>query len=133
MLSIRLASGGAKKRPFYHVVVTDSRNPRDGKHLERIGYFNPIACGGETRLLIEKERLLDWQKKGAQASERVQKLIKEFDKGLTQPKPIKQSKPMPAKVAPKAEAAETSEAAPTESDEKPSETNAAEANESKDA
>jgi small subunit ribosomal protein S16 len=80
MLIIRLSRSGAKKRPFYHIVVTDSRNARDGHYIERVGYFNPIAQGGEKRLLLEKERIQEWQSKGAQLSERVARLIKDAEK-----------------------------------------------------
>jgi small subunit ribosomal protein S16 len=77
MVTIRLARGGAKKRPFYHVVVTDSRNRRDGRYIERIGFFNPVAKGQEVRLNIDAERAAHWVSKGAQTSERVAKLLKE--------------------------------------------------------
>lgn len=77
MVTIRLSRGGAKKRPFYHVVVTDSRNRRDGRYLERVGYFNPIATGGETRLKIDAERVQHWVSLGARTSERVAKLLKD--------------------------------------------------------
>lgn len=77
MVTIRLARGGAKKRPFYHVVVTDSRNRRDGRYIERIGFFNPVAKGQEVRLNIDSERAAHWVSKGAQPSERVSKLLKE--------------------------------------------------------
>ncbi len=77
MVTIRLARGGAKKRPFYHVVVTDSRNRRDGKYIERVGFFNPIARGGEVRLQLNQERLSYWLGQGAQTSDRVASLIKE--------------------------------------------------------
>jgi len=77
MVTIRLARGGAKKRPFYHVVVTDSRNRRDGKYIERVGFFNPIARGGEVRLQLKQERLSYWLGQGAQTSDRVASLIKE--------------------------------------------------------
>jgi small subunit ribosomal protein S16 len=80
MVTIRLARGGAKKRPFYHIVVTDSRNARDGRYIERVGFFNPIAVGGEERLRVEKERVEHWVSKGAQPSERVAKLLKEHAK-----------------------------------------------------
>lgn len=76
MVVIRLARGGAKKRPFYHVVVTDSRNPRDGSYIERLGYFNPIAKGGETRLQLDQARIDYWLQVGAQPSERVTALLK---------------------------------------------------------
>lgn len=77
MVTIRLARGGAKKRPFYHVVVTDSRMPRDGRFIERIGFFNPIAAENEERLKIDHERFNYWIARGAKASERVAKLVKE--------------------------------------------------------
>lgn len=77
MVTIRLARAGAKKRPFYHIVVTDSRNRRDGRYIERIGYFNPIAKGGETRLQVNMQRADHWFGQGAQASDRVAMLIKQ--------------------------------------------------------
>ena len=77
MVTIRLARGGAKKRPFYHVVVTDSRMPRDGRFIERIGFFNPVATGNEVRLKIDSERFNYWVSQGAKASERVATLVKE--------------------------------------------------------
>ncbi|MCL5272952.1 MAG: 30S ribosomal protein S16 [Gammaproteobacteria bacterium] len=80
MVVIRLSRGGAKKRPFYHMVVTDSRKRRDGNYIERIGYFNPVARGQEVRLHVEQERLAHWQAVGAQLSDRVAALIKEFNK-----------------------------------------------------
>jgi small subunit ribosomal protein S16 len=80
MVVIRLARGGAKKRPFYHIVVTDSRKRRDTNYIKRIGYFNPVARGQELRLHIDQELLNYWQGVGAQMSERVQALVKEFHK-----------------------------------------------------
>ncbi len=80
MVTIRLARGGAKKRPFYHVVVTDSRSRRDGRYIERIGFFNPVARGGEVRLNMDLERVDYWQSHGAQPSERVAGLIKSYRK-----------------------------------------------------
>jgi small subunit ribosomal protein S16 len=77
MVTIRLTRGGAKKRPFYHVVVTDSRSPRDGRYIERVGYFNPIASGKEIRLSFDQERVQYWLSCGAQPSERVASLLKE--------------------------------------------------------
>ena len=77
MVTIRMSRGGAKKRPFYHIVVTDSRNRRDGRYIERIGFFNPVATGGEERLRIDAERADFWSARGAQLSERVAKLLKE--------------------------------------------------------
>jgi len=77
MLAIRLARGGSKKRPFYSVVVTDSRNARDGRFIERVGFFNPLARGGEIRLRLDEERLNHWVSQGAQTSDRVAALVKE--------------------------------------------------------
>lgn len=77
MVTIRLARGGAKRRPFYHIVVTDSRNPRDGRYIERVGFFNPVATGGEVRLNVNNERVNYWVSKGAQPSERVASLVKQ--------------------------------------------------------
>jgi small subunit ribosomal protein S16 len=76
MVTIRLSRGGAKKRPFYHVVVTDSRNRRDGGSIEQLGFFNPIASGGETELSLKHERVAYWLGCGARTSERVAKLLK---------------------------------------------------------
>lgn len=76
MVSIRLARGGSKKRPFYHVVVSDCRSPRDGRYIERLGFFNPQARGQEESLRLDSERVDYWVSKGAQASERVASLIK---------------------------------------------------------
>ncbi len=80
MVTIRLSRGGAKKRPFYHVVVTDSRNRRDGRYIERVGYFNPIAQGGEVRLHLEQDRVQYWLGQGAQPSDRAASLIKQHRK-----------------------------------------------------
>lgn len=80
MVSIRLSRTGAKKRPFYHIVVTDSRNARDGRYIERLGYFNPIAVGGEVELHVEQARVDHWLAQGAQPSERVTKLLKQAAK-----------------------------------------------------
>ena len=77
MVTIRLSRSGAKKRPFYHVTVTDSRNPRDGRFIERLGFFNPVARGQEERLRIDTDRVEYWQGQGAQLSERVAKLVKD--------------------------------------------------------
>jgi small subunit ribosomal protein S16 len=77
MVTIRLARGGAKKRPFYHVTVTDSRNSRDGRFIEQLGFFNPVARGNEERLRIDLDRVKHWVDKGAQTSERVSQLVKE--------------------------------------------------------
>lgn len=76
MVTIRLSRGGAKNRPFYQVVVADSRSARDGRYIERIGFFNPIARGNEQKLQLDLERVAYWQERGAQASDRVASLIK---------------------------------------------------------
>ena len=81
MVVIRLSRAGAKKRPFYHIVVTDSRRRRDGNYIESIGYYNPVARGQETRLHLEMDKLTHWQSVGAQLSDRVMSLTKEFSKG----------------------------------------------------
>ena len=76
MVSIRLSRSGAKKRPFYHLVVTDSRNRRDGRYIERVGYFNPVGKEHEENLRIDLERVDYWLGQGAQASDRVASLVK---------------------------------------------------------
>ena len=82
MVSIRLSRGGAKNRPFYHVVVTDSRSSRDGRYIERLGFFNPLARGGEQRLVLDSERVQYWKSNGAQPRDRVAKLIKDASKAV---------------------------------------------------
>ncbi len=77
MVTIRMSRGGAKKRPFYHVVVTDSRNRRDGRYIERVGFFNPVAKENEEPLRLDMERINYWLSQGAKTSERVAKLIKQ--------------------------------------------------------
>lgn len=78
MVKIRLARGGAKKKPFYSIVATDSRKRRDSAYIERFGYFNPVARGQEVRLIIDEDRLAYWTSEGVQISDRVKQLIKEF-------------------------------------------------------
>lgn len=80
MVVIRLARSGSKKRPFYHLSVADQRFPRDGRFIERVGFFNPVARGSEERLRVDLERIEYWVSKGAQASDRVTKLIKDAKK-----------------------------------------------------
>lgn len=80
MVTIRLARSGAKNRPFYHVIVTDSRNSRDGRYIERVGFFNPLARGNEEKLRLDSERVNYWKSNGAQPSDRVAKLIKDAQK-----------------------------------------------------
>ena len=80
MVKIRLSRGGAKGRPFYHVIVADERKARDGRNIERVGFFNPVAAGKEVRLQLDLDRVNDWIAKGAQPSEKVRALIKEAGK-----------------------------------------------------
>ncbi|MDP3843934.1 MAG: 30S ribosomal protein S16 [Oxalobacteraceae bacterium] len=75
MVVIRLARGGAKKRPFFNIVATDSRNRRDGRFIERIGFYNPMAAGGEEPVRIVLDRLAYWQGVGAQLSPTVARLV----------------------------------------------------------
>ena len=77
MVVIRLARSGAKKRPFFNMVVTDSRNRRDGRFVERVGYYNPKASAGEKSLSIDAERLAYWQGQGAQLSPTAARLVKQ--------------------------------------------------------
>ena len=121
MLTIRLARSGAKKRPFYHISVADSRMPRDGRFVERVGYYNPIASGQEIRLEVDVERIDYWISKGAQPSERVLNLLKQNTETPEQTekrlaaKEAKRIKKLALKVAAKeAEAAPAEEAAPEE-------------------
>ena len=77
MVKIRLSRGGAKKQPFYHIVVADSRRARDGRNIERLGFFNPVARGQEERLRLDLERVDYWQGVGAQLTDRVKTLVSE--------------------------------------------------------
>jgi ribosomal protein S16 len=78
VVTIRLARAGAKKRPFYHIVVADSRHRRDGRYIERVGFYNPIATSAEIDLRVDVERVNYWRSKGAKPSERVASLIKRY-------------------------------------------------------
>ncbi|WP_119395033.1 30S ribosomal protein S16 [Salinibius halmophilus] len=80
MVVIRLARGGSKKRPFYHLSVADKRNARDGRFIERVGFFNPVARGQEESVRIDLERVDYWVSKGAQPTDRVAQLVKEYRK-----------------------------------------------------
>jgi small subunit ribosomal protein S16 len=80
MVKIRLTRGGAKKRPFYHIIVTDQRAARDGRNIERVGYFNPIASGNEKRVELDTERVKHWIGQGAQMTDKVRNLLKEATK-----------------------------------------------------
>lgn len=83
MVSIRLARSGARKRPFYHLVATASHNPRDGRFIERLGFYNPVASGQETSFKIELDRVDYWLSHGAQPSETAAKLIKSARRGAS--------------------------------------------------
>jgi small subunit ribosomal protein S16 len=78
MVVIRLARGGAKNRPFYNMVVTDSRNARDGRFVERLGFYDPKAPEGRENLRVDADRLAYWRSKGAQMSNTVARLVKQF-------------------------------------------------------
>lgn len=80
MVVIRLSRAGAKKRPFYHILVADKRRPRDGRFIENVGYFNPIAAGKDVPLHFNMERVQYWISKGAQPSDRVKSLVKQYNK-----------------------------------------------------
>ena len=104
MVKIRLARAGAKKRPFYHLVAADSRSPRDGRFIERLGFFNPIAVGGEVRLRVDTERVEHWVARGAQMTDRAAKLVVE---ACEQPSPAPEGgAPDAASLAAPADAAE---------------------------
>ena len=103
MVKIRLARAGAKKRPFYHLVAADSRSPRDGRFIERLGFFNPIAVGGEARLRVNTERVDHWVAHGAQLTGRAAKLVGEAREQLSL---------VPEDGAPVAEGVSTEEGAP---------------------
>lgn len=77
MVKIRLSRGGAKGRPFYHIIVADERAARDGRNIERVGFFNPVAAGKDVRLQLDTERVNAWVAKGAQLSDKVRVLLKE--------------------------------------------------------
>ena len=77
MVKIRLARGGAKKRPFFAIVVADQRRAPRGRFIERVGFFNPRAAAGEEKLRVDRERVEYWLSQGAQTSERVQKLLRQ--------------------------------------------------------
>jgi small subunit ribosomal protein S16 len=80
MVKIRLTRGGAKKRPFYHVIVTDSRSARDGRNIERVGFYNPVAQGAEKRVELNLERVKFWLDNGAQLTDKVADLYKQAAK-----------------------------------------------------
>ncbi len=80
MVTIRLSRGGAKKQPFYHIVATDSRARRDGRYIERLGYFNPVARGQATPVELDLSRVDYWVGCGAQMSDRVRSIVKNYRK-----------------------------------------------------
>lgn len=106
MVIIRLARGGAKKTPFYSVVVADSRNRRDGRFIERVGFYNPLAKEGVEGLRLNSDRIEYWLSKGAQLSDCVARLVKQFTgKSATAQAPATEKKPAKAKVAAEAKPA----------------------------
>jgi len=116
MVTIRLARGGAKKRPFYGIMVADQRRSPTGRFIERVGFFNPRAVGGEERLRIDTERVDFWVSKGAQPSERVASLLKQFAKG---PEALEAEKAkLVARAAAKKAAADKAEAEAVKAKEK---------------
>ena len=84
MVKIRLTRGGAKKRPFYHIIVTDSRSARDGRNIERVGFYNPVATGNEKRVELNVERVQHWVSQGAQLTDKVADLYKQANKQSNQ-------------------------------------------------
>jgi small subunit ribosomal protein S16 len=106
-LKIRMSRGGAKKRPFYSIVVADSRSPRDGRFIEKLGTYNPMLDKGHAeRVVLKTERIQHWLKMGALPSERVQHFL--ADAGLAAKPEIRET---PKKSAPKAKAQERAKAA----------------------
>ena len=107
MLKIRLSRGGTKKRPFYQIVVADSRNPRDGKFIEKLGYFNPLLPKSKPeRLSLESERITHWLKIGAKPTLRVAKFL-----GAANLAPVPEKRNNPIKALPKKKAQERLKAA----------------------
>lgn len=80
MVVIRLTRGGAKKRPFYHIIATDKRSRRDGRFIERIGFYNPVAAATENGLVLSLDRITHWQRNGAQLSPTVERLVRDYVK-----------------------------------------------------
>jgi small subunit ribosomal protein S16 len=124
MVIIRLARSGAKKNPYYFITVADERRPRDGKFIERLGFFNPSASGQEERLRLDLEKLDEWVAKGAQLSERVQSLVKEANlspEELQAKKDAKQAKAEAKKAAIEAKLAKEAEEKAAAEEEAPAE------------
>ena len=149
MLKIRLARGGAKKRPFYRIVVADARAPRDGRFIEKLGIYNPLIAknaelsaaekkAGRARLKIDLERIQFWLKNGAQPTERVMRFLEDADllspRQRNNPNKAKPKAKAQARAAAEAEAAEAEKAqAETETDAKAETAKAAEAEEKSDS
>ncbi len=118
MVKIRLARSGAKKKPFYHIVATHKANARDGRYIERLGFFNPVAVGGEVPLRLDIERIEYWKGQGAQLSERVTNLVKSFNRhgeGEAAPRvapPESKGKEAKAQTVPAGETGDVSAAGP---------------------
>lgn len=113
MVIIRLARGGAKKTPFYSVVVADSRNRRDGRFIERVGFYNPLAKEGVEGLRLNSERIDYWRSNGAQLSDCVARLVKQFGGKSAVAQPAAEEKPgKKAAAKPAAKKAEAAEAKP---------------------
>jgi small subunit ribosomal protein S16 len=105
-VKIRMTRGGAKKRPFYHIVVADSRDPRDGRFIERVGSYNPmLARDHADRVILKKERIAHWLSVGAQPSDRVHRFLHAAE---MLPAPVRRDQPK--KSAPKAKAQERAKA-----------------------
>ena len=96
MVVIRLARGGAKKRPFYNVVVTDSRSRRDGRFIERVGFYNPVAAAHEEGLRIAQDRVAYWRQHGAKLSDTVSMLVERAAKGAQSPAKVAPTPVQPA-------------------------------------
>ena len=143
MVKIRLARSGAKKRPFFHITVADSRRARDGKFIERVGFYNPIARGKEVRLEINLDRIDYWVSQGAEVSDRVSNLLKQNSESPEQTEariankekkreakrvrkavveaPAEEAAEAPAEEAPAEEAAEAPAEEPSDEDNSPEE------------
>lgn len=85
MVVIRLSRGGSKKRPFYNIVVADSRERRDGRFIERVGFYNPVAAGAAEGLRVAMDRITYWSGVGAQLSPTVERLVKQAAKAVAAP------------------------------------------------
>lgn len=116
MVVIRLSRGGAKQRPFYNIVATDRRNRRDGRFLERVGFYNPMASGGEQPIAIQLDRIEYWTGRGAQVSDAVSRLIKEQTREGDAKPSKKKTRAMKKKAAAAADAMAAAEEAKASAD-----------------